>query len=122
MPRNYCNRSRMLKYLEYTVHTCSFVMSFLFFITMVVLGKLLIQITCNLSLCYCVIPLILAITGIILVSKNDLDSKDDDHDYLHNHWFKLMIAASVASLPYSIFGTIALMLLVKKRRYIMCTI
>lgn len=80
-----------------TVRICSFVISLLFGLAMVGL----------------------AIAGIILISKNDLHSKDDsndDHDYLHNHWFQLMIAALVASLPYSIFGTIALTLLVKKRR------
>lgn len=81
---------------ESTVRVCSFVMSLLFGFTMVVL----------------------AITSIILISKNDLHSKDDsndDHDYLHNLWFQLMIVASVASFPYSIFGTIALSLQVKKK-------
>ena len=129
MPGISCNRADVHNCFESTVRICSFVMSLLFGLTMVGLGKLLIQITCNLSLCYCVIPLILAITAIIVISKNDLHSKDDsndDHDYLHNLWHnlwsQLMIAATVTSLPYSLFGTIALLLLVKKRRYIMCTI
>ena len=60
---------------------------------------------------FCSIPQILAVAGIVSAQMNDEHVTDDLH-----HWTYYMIATTLATVPYSFFGTAAVVLLVKSKK------